>query len=359
MSQPHADHASSALIGTRADIAPVRLRPTASNRGGAWGTLGWVSAAALALSAGWFLYALLRPLESPEASDAVQTPPRVELLARSSDIGARQGLLAGLTAENVFSHKRRAWSTGTPVAASEPGAGGEAAPGTDADTALAPEAAVPPDLKPAYDNLRLVGLFEIAGKPAVMVTFAQGADPSKAKTYRVGEEFIDAAHPSPAWKVMGVDLARKSAVLSRGGRQVELRMFANVPTVAAEPVKPGSAAPAPAPTVVPSTRAEVLAKLREAKISEADIAVLMKDLGPDPEEASAADATARALEKVLKPADGAAPDGAGAPPAGLEEVLRMMAQRRKPGGAPPTPADPAPGQLPPSQPPASPAAPKP
>ncbi|MFM9958152.1 MAG: hypothetical protein ACKVZJ_08740 [Phycisphaerales bacterium] len=368
---PPADHPSTALIGAETMLSGVRLRPTASNRGGTWGTLGWISGAALALAAGWFVFALLKPLATPDEVDAASTPPKVTLAPRSTDVAARESALAGLTGENVFSHKRRAWA----VASAAPGtpgtpAGAEGAPGSgEAAAPVAPEASIPQDIKPAYDNLRLVGLFEIQGKPALMLAFASGSDAAKSKVFRVGDEITDPAHPTPTWKVMAIDVARKSAVLARppGGRQVELKMFVTLPIVASSDPKKTDAAPASPALVVPATRAEVLAKLREAKISEADIALLMKELGPDPDApldlapldlarldpAPTGEATAAAIEKVLKPGESASPDGAGAPPAGLEEVLKMMAQRR--GQPPPKPAEPKPQ----ARPQAAPAPPKP
>ncbi len=322
---------SSALPG-------VRLRPTASRRGGPASILGWIGAGAVAVSAGWLVYVAVRPLPESDIAEAAQVPPRVVVPERAATVGERERLLAKLTEGNAFAFKRKAWSGGTPVAADP------TAPATDPSVPVAGEAkvtaeqTVPPDIKPAFDNLRLVGLFESVGKPAMMISFVQGDDPAKSYVFRVNEEIADKAHPGAAWKVLAINLEQKSAVLSRAGHSVELRMFKNVPApvVAA---KPGVPAPVPEPTLVRQTRAEIIAKLREAKISEADVAAMIAELGPDPDAPPTGEATAKAIEQALAPKAGENGAASGAP-AGLEEVLKMMAKRPGAPGATTSPAAP-------------------
>lgn len=340
-------HPETAVVSAPAALPATRLRPTASRRGGAPAAVGWIAAAALVASAGWFVYSLARPLSELDVVESLPKPPSVSVPARASDVGARDRVLAELTSGNPFSHRRKAWSSATAIAdgtAPAVDAAGNPIPTAPA-VALNPEQSVPADIKPAFDNLRLVGLFESAGKPAIMISFLTGDDPAKSHVYRVNDEIADKANPGATWRVLAVHLDRKSTVLLRAGKQVELRMFKDTPLppppVAAAP-KPG--VPLPPPVVVQQTRAEIIAQLREAKISEVDIAAMIAELGPDPDAPPTGEATAQAIEKALKPADGT---GTGAP-GGMEEILKMMAQRRAPAGTPPPPSTPTTPAAPPS-----------
>lgn len=292
--------------------------------------VGWVCALGVVAGAGWFAFSLLRPLPTDESADAPPSPPTVKVVERPSSIEARDRVLAELTRGNPFSYRRKAW---LPTAVAADGttpaldANGNPVPALPA-VALNPEQSVPADIKPAFDNLRLVGLFESAGKPAIMVSFLTGDDAAKSHTYRVNDEITDKANAGATWRVLAVQMDRKSAVLLRAGKQVELRMFKDGPLPPVVATKPTAAvAPAAPPVVIPQTRAEIIAKLREAKISEADITAMLAELGPDPDAQPTGEATAQAIEKALKTADAAPGTGA---PAGMEEILKMMAQTRKP-----------------------------
>lgn len=329
-------------IDPRSGALPsVRLRPTAGNRGGPAAAFGWIAAGALVLSAAWFVFTLFRPLPEDSGVEPARIPPDVAVIPRSAGLLQRDRVLAQLDAGNAFAYKRLSWSGGSAIAES-PEAGSEGDAGTAPAVALSPEQTVPADIKPAYDNLRLVAVFESAGKPGMLVSFVQGDDPAKSQLFRQWDTFTDKAHPTPQWKVLAINLAQKSVVLERNGKQVELRMYRNVPdSKPAVAAKPG--ATDAAPVVVHQTRAEIIQKLREAKISEADIAALMAQLGPEPAEATPAPAEA-ALAQKSRPAEPepevVMPSGA---PGGLEEVLKMMAQRRAPGSnPPPTPPQPPP-----------------
>ena len=326
-------------------LPAVRLRPTVSNRGGPAAAFGWAAAGAITLSAAWFAFSLFRPLPEESGVEPARIPPDVTVIPRSASLLERDRVLAQLDGGNAFAFKRLAWSGGTAVAGS-PDGDAETDGGTAPAVALSPEQTVPADIKPAYDNIRLVAVFESAGKPGMLISFIQGDDPAKSQLFRVKDTFTDKAHPTPQWKVLAINLAQKSVVLERNGKQVELRMYRNVPesrpSVAA---RPAPTDPAAAPVVVHQTRAEILLKLREAKISEADIAALMAQLGPEPAEAPIGLAAATRADKskpaapepeILVPSDA---------PGGLEEVLKMMAQRRAPGSTQNPP--PAPPHAPP------------
>lgn len=334
----------------------ARLAPTGSRVGGPARIAAIVGGLALAVSAGVLVFVAVRPLPSAEAAESVSTPPTVELRAHASDFDRRSELLGELGAENLFAFKRGAWTKGETAPALNP----DGTPVNPAAPMVAvdPGTDVPADIKPALDNLRLVGLFDLAGKPGMLVSYVTGDDPAKAFAYRVGDEFTDKAHPTPAWKVVAVEPKFKRAVLSRGGRQVELKMFRNVALAAVpQPAAGKTDAPKPPPVVVSQTRDEVIAKLREAKVSEAEIALLLAAIDKDapakpggqlePTGAATAEAIAKALGEP-----GAKAAESPAPPAGLEEVLRMMAKGRAPGSAAPEKSTPpAPPPAPPADPP--------
>lgn len=341
------------ILESWSKIPASHLASPASRRAGPARALTIASALALVAGVGALLFSALRPLPIPEDGPAPQTIPSATFPLRAADLSPRERALDDLSAGNLFAYKRKPWApAGTTPG--DPAADPAADPALADAAPITPESSVPPELKQPYDNLRLVAVFETHAKPGAMISFVQGANPASATVLRVGDELLDPAHAQAKWKVLAIDPAARSVVLERAARRVELRLFKPAPGLVIEPVK----APDPNnPVVVGITREEAIQKLREAKINEADIQRLIELLGPGAAVAAAPPvpkpapidnaAAAEALSKVLQPAD--AKD---APPAGLEEVLKMMAKRRaEVTGNQTSPPQPKPEQAPPTAPP--------
>ncbi len=313
----------------------ARMAPLGAARSGPARFLGLGAVLLLLASAGVLAWSALRPLPALDETPSEKVPVVPALLPRSADVATRSGLIARLSENNIFAHQRKPWAATITAAPGTTGAQG--APGTAEGqpagaTAVAPEQSVPSDIKPAYDNLLLRAVYELKGKPAMLVAFAQGDEPGKTYTHQEGDEFIDKVNASPAWKVVAIEPRNRRAVLSRGGRQVELRLYRNAPAPKTPPVSPLAAgAQRPDPVIVRQTRDEIIAQLHKSKLSEAEIAELMALVdasappGSDPSQVAAA--TAEAVKKAL----GDGKPGEGAPPGGLEEVLKMMASGKAPG----------------------------
>lgn len=289
---------------------------------GAERAAGLVPLALLLVSLLVLAWSAIRPLPRAGvgADDIGPEVPRVpEIPGRDGDMARRSDVLARLGADNIFAHRRRAWPSMSEVA---DGAGTDSSgAGSPGNVVANPGHDVPPDIRPALDNILLKGVFDSRGTPGILISFIQGDEPGKHHTHRVGDQFVDKAFPTPAWKVVAIQPDFRRAVLSRGGRQVELRMFRNLPSLAQAAVQ------RPEPVVVTQSLDEIAAKLREAKIPEDQIARLLARM--DTESAPAPVAAAPEAGGAGTPSS----DGVDASaPTGLEEILRLMASGQPPGG---------------------------
>ena len=308
---------------------------------GAWFSRApWI---VLALAAGLLVLALVWPMPSPPVGESV-TPPSVPRISeRRTPVADRERILAALTTENIFAKDGRFWLAEVPpttdgAPGTDPGGVGQAGAPTAPVAVLSSTDPLPMDIKPAVDNLRLVGIYTgTEGAPIAMFALASNLSAPTIQC-TAGETFTDEKNPQAPWRVVEIDAVHDRVVLERIGKHVSLALYANEPIPVVE-VPPPPAAQIPPDTsrpgveVVRATEADILRDLRAAGIDEKDIAALTELIRKDPE------AFARA--------QGATP---GAPaqdqPSGLGEVLKLMQQASEKKDAPPPP-DPPPSPPPP------------
>jgi hypothetical protein len=194
-------------------------------------------------------------------------------------------------------------------------------------------AQVPDDVKRALEGLELKQIHTTRGGELVArIGFVQSPTREITRSFRAGDEFKDDASPQAPWRLLAIDAETDRVLLRRSGHTLALRLFGEAsglspqPEVSAAPAVPGEL------IVVTRSREDVARDLREAKVSEEEIAALMALLDKAPEP----DAAAK-LAEVAKPDADA---GKRAPPAGLEGVLRLMAEQTKAAKeSPPAPPD--------------------
>ncbi len=308
---------------------------------GAW--LGLAPWAILAISIVFLLAAALWPLPLPPAPESVQLPSIPRATALRTPIAERERTLASLTVRNVFASKGEFWLAApkpdelTPegaVAGTDPGA-----PPSAPVPVLTKADPIPQDIKPAFENLKLVGVrFDRAGEPVAMI--ARVSDLTTMFQRSTGEEFVDDAHPQAPWRVIEIDAVYDRVILERAGKRVSLALYTNepVPVVVVPPpvvVHPPPGAPGAQRVVVRATEADIIRDLRAAGIDEKEIAALTELLRKDPE----AFARAQAETSAVPGSDKAT---------GIGEVFKLMqdaaAQKNNPPAhQPTTPPAPPPG----------------
>lgn len=349
-----------------------RFRPAGPRRDAAltWTTRGAVACALLGVL--WLGFTLLRPLPEAPAVELEPFPelPRIERAPRSPDDRGR--VLALLTADNLFDDAREKWTRQAAAPPSPTGASGT--PDASADVAAKPASpgetlggttiiitatdAAPDDVKKALTGLALRGIYTPpprAGQPAsaatpvAMISRVMGTpSPLLADSYRAGDQFDDASHPGASWKIVAVEPAGRRVILARSGVNVALPL--DPPGSGIAPPPASSAAPdsEAGVQVVSRTPDELRAELREAGVSDEQIARLLNLAAATPEE-RAAQAKLRELAGQAPPAPAAqAPDAPPrkrrAPPPGLEAVARMLQQSPVKPGQTPVPEEPAASQ---------------
>jgi len=284
-----------------------------------------------------FLAAALWPLPDPPVGEVAAPPAIPAIPAVRATVADRESTLASLTKRNIFSANGAFW-----LAPPEPDAVADnGAPGSGGDRSAPPmpipvitqSDPIPPDLKPALDNLRLAGV-RINPAGVAFAMFVCASDLTTMIQRTAGEEFVDKQNPQAPWRIIDIDTTHDRVTVERSGKRVSLALYANepIPVVVAPPPAPVPAtSPAPKFQIERASEADVVRDLRAAGVDEKDIAALTELLRKDPE------AFARAQAEALgAPAQEA--------PTGIGEVFKFMQQAKEskdaPGANPPTPPPP-------------------
>jgi hypothetical protein len=301
-------------------------------------------APAIALLCGIALVAgaVVAPLAHPPVPDPITPPQAPRITLGRMSVADRERALASLTARNLFSVDGRFWTAPEPTIADEQaGSDGVPGPAGGAPVALpvgAPPlvltnaAEMPPDIKAAFENLRLIGVRSgSAGVPVALIALVTNL--TAIREHAVGSEFIDEKFAQAAWRIVGIDTARDRVELERAGKRVSLALYPAepIPVPRAPEATAPDGAPATGVAVVSATPDQVARELREAGVTDAEIAELLRLMKEDPAAfaaAQAASADAKAAEKADEP------EGLGA----VLELMRSASEKKK-GDAPP-PADP-------------------
>lgn len=303
------------------------------------------SGLAIAASAAWMAWTLLRPLpaSSPVALERLAELPAMK--DESPSVESRRGVVDQLAVDNIFAHGRKAWtqpaaaeSTDQAVATAEPAERERPSPGKPRPSRGGD---VPDDVKKALEALALKQIYSRRdGELVARISFIKSQEPEATIPVCVNEEFKDAQNPGAPWKVIAIDRVANRVTLQRGGHKVTLSVFGAEPIE--EPADAPHAAAVPTPAVDPQvttiSRDQILSELRAANVSDADIAALVELLDKNP-----------ALITEAAPQAPATTEHKPGPPPGLEGVMRMMGQQQKKAAA--AKAPPAPPAPPPADPP--------
>jgi len=340
-----------------------RLSPAGDRRHDSFRWMGVGAATALALAGVWWAWCLFRPLPKVQPVD-IDPPAQAPSYERSSTpIERRRERLAALTAMgNAFAPGREAWK-GLPAAELADGqpspdssvknpSGGTAGEMVQTSGSPLPVLAmseVSSDLRAALEAIELKGIFRDPRAPAddpsgglvAMIGLVHTKDRNVSMWVRRGDRFSDKPDEEKTaaqWEVMHIDGKTDRVILRREGKNVALPLykgeFASVPVPAAAPEAAGPVGP----RIESISREEALKKLREAGVSDADIQTLARMLDMSEEEfralaaAAGEEETARELKRLAEDSS---------MPAGMEEILRIMASGKSPLEAPepPPPSD--------------------
>ncbi len=286
-----------------------------------WATrFGW---AAMGLAVAWGLFVAVRPLPNAPLISSAEPPHFARAPLIDSMAQVRPRFASALAAQHIFSAGRIPWPE-VPRDAVTAGAWSDAGADAPKERLQGAGPASPGEVAAARTNIELRGVYEGPAGAAAVISFVHSAERPRGKHVRVGEEFRDEKHPSAAWRLETVDVPGASATLSRSGATVTLHMYGDAAPGAAmragSPDARDEVKQARAPTVVPATHQQIIARLREAGIEEERIAALLA-LMNQPEVSQAPIGT-----------QGAAAPGEPRPPPGMEGILRMMAERSAKSG---------------------------
>jgi len=337
-------------------IGGKRLRRAGGAGAEAW--VGRIGVGAIVLGAAWVGWNGLRPIAGGGEGSALAPDAVSRLEFAASDVAARGELLARAGTGNMFAADRIPWTSRRPVG-----------PGTDTNgdgneeivtqrakepepttkvgvIQITPEGKLSSDVKKAREELRLHGIRSAAdGSMVAMIAMNSHQNAKHARVFRVGDEFVDEKYAKAKWRVVAVDTAEKVVVLSRSGETVAIPLFDQSDEararIAASGVRVGQASTnaTMAPTIVHQSESEIMAALRDAGVSEEEIAGLLARMRSDEvlsAPAKTEEGNASGLDGVLNgtllapkaPAEGGPPDG-------IDEIFRMMFS----GGTPPLDAN--------------------
>jgi hypothetical protein len=285
--------------------------------------------------------AVVWPLEKPSESPALEPLRVMRITPGRLTVADRERALASLTAKNPFSADGRFWAAppgdiadgdGAPDGDAPGGSGPGGAPANPANlpvpAVLANAAEMPADIRPAFENLRLIGVRSGADAEPIAI-IALVSNLQVVREHAVGSEFVDDKFAQTSWRIVGIDIARDRVVLERSGKRVSLALYPAepIPVAAAPEAAAPEASAATAPQVVGATPDEVARELREAGITDAEIAELMRLMEQDP--AAFAAARAAADTRAGKKDE---PEGLGA----VLELMRSATEKKKDDAPPPT-----------------------
>jgi len=315
----------------------------------------------MALTLVWWGWVVVRPLERPVAGEerAIPAIPVIPgepgFSGSERDISVRQALVEALGRENLFAADRQPWPRRRPTNASD-GANAQASKAVDgtaaphnatggigggaahvglagAGAAVTPRESLPDDVKKALGALELKAVRrDREGKGVAMITFVHGADRPVSRAFRAGDEFSEETNPQAPWRVEAVEVLRRRVVLSRSGVLAALPLYKGLGDgpLATEADSASMGARAPGEVVVEGrTRDEVAVELRAKGLSEVEITALMTEL--DRQLEASGESPVRTLAEIVAPkpegSEQAAQGPRRTPPAGMEAVLKMMAEQ--------------------------------
>lgn len=292
---------------------------------GVWAA--WVPMAALVGAVALVAGAALWPLATPESQESIEPAPVPRVKTSRIGVGDREAALATLTTKNPFSIDGKFWIA-APVgvadvedasdhgAPSTTGGGGanEVRPTGSGPPILARAEEMPADIRPAFENLKLIGVrTDAAGESVAMIVTVQNL--MLVREQRAGSELLDEKFPQAKWVVESIDELRDRVVLERAGKRVSLALYPAEPVpvvVVAPEAEAGTTEQATRVQVVGATRAQIVDDLRDAGVDDQEIARLMRLLEADP-------AAFAAAQEASAP-----PKAEETPPAGLDAVMRLM-----------------------------------
>lgn len=305
-------------------------------------TMQWITRAGAALAVGaalWLALAVVKPISSAERVEEPPPPPIPSFESPPVERWDRREVLARLGGVNLFDAEREAWSArpreraadgeakpGEPKPAPPPAAGTLSTSIGGQSVLVTKAEALPEDVKTALTGLMLRGIYVPpgAGEPVAMISRVHGGpNPMLSDVFRPGDEFEDKQHPQAKWRLIAIDQPGRRVVLQRGGINAVLSLYARAastvaPGASAEPKKAGA-------TIIVQTRGEIASSLREARVSEEEIARLLELAAMSPEEASAS-AKIAALAKAAKDQAKDQKPGRRSPPPGLEAIAKLLQQ---------------------------------
>ncbi len=205
------------------DRARLQRAPGSGLSAAQWATR--VTAGAAAISLGFMVVALVRPLGVPDHA-ATPTPPVIASMPKwDAALEARQASLALLQRGNYFSAGRVPWPAKPAADQSANADAGTAQAEPPPSLPLALDQ-LPQDVKAALDNLELKSLHLSRDGVVVASVGYVGAQPGQLPTaLRAGDSFKDPKFPQAEWKVESIDAASDSVVLRRGSVKCVLPMY--------------------------------------------------------------------------------------------------------------------------------------
>lgn len=332
-------HGADTSRGDWERLAPARLTPGGP---GSTDVVGWLTRGGVvlvALAAAWLVFCAVRPLPVPGRAGAPAIRPARPIEPPEITVAQRQKLLDSVMTTNWFSPTHQMWThqditdqmavqskKPTKTAQRQTSKADESATSNDPEAANGLLNTTSPDKLPdvlakAYANLDLRGIrMRADGRLVAMLTTVQSPTRPATTPCAIGDSFTDEKFPDEAWKIVLIDATNDRVYLRRAGNTVQLPLWKSGGLTVAKVDGENAAAPKG------PSRDEIIAQLRAAGISEADIAETLrmaestddaKKPPPKPTDVQSLKAATERIEKSSVPDD----------VKGVADVLKMMSSK--------------------------------